>query len=83
MDTLCQILTRRGLERGAVSGYTRYSIPDGRSSSVVERIIGNDEVESSILSCGTSHPLYFRPPFMPLPGISAIGAQRNGSDENI
>ena len=28
--------------------------PQSRSSSVVERIIGNDEVGSSILPCGTS-----------------------------
>ncbi len=30
------------------------SHPQSRSSSVVERIIGNDEVGSSILPCGTS-----------------------------
>ncbi len=32
----------------------------GRSSSVVERVIGNDEVGSSILPCGTSLSLSYR-----------------------
>ena len=36
--------------------------PQRRGSSVVERIIGNDEVESSILSRGTIFNL-FRPSF--------------------
>ncbi len=42
-------------------GYTPPSKTTSRSSSVVERIIGNDEVGSSTLPCGTIRSLNFQP----------------------